>query len=73
MKVTHTETGFKYVYFEIKDDDNSYQVVKAFDPLSSMSIEDQNGIEVTDIELINKINQAIEEYSSKNDVSWSGN
>jgi hypothetical protein len=70
MKITHSETGFKYVYFEIENNDNSYQVVKAFDPLSSISIQDQNDIEVTDIELINKINQTIDEYSSKNDVSW---
>jgi len=73
MKVTRSETKFRFVYFEIKDDDNSYQVIKAFDPFSTMSIEDQNGIEVTDVELINRINQAIKEYASKNDVSWSGN
>jgi|LakMenEpi03Aug12_release.lakeMendotaPanAssembly.Ray.scaffolds.fasta_scaffold20450_4 hypothetical protein len=70
MKVTHSETGFRYVYFEIENNDNSYQVVKAFDPFSSMSIEDQNGIEVTDIELINKINQIIENYCSTHDTSW---
>ncbi len=70
MKVTHSETGFKYVYFEIKDDDNLYQVVKAFDPFSSMSIEDQNGIEVTDIELISKINHTIDSYNLSHDTSW---
>jgi hypothetical protein len=70
MKVTHSETGFKYVYFEIKDDDNIYRVVKAFDPLSSMSIEDQNGIEIADQNIINQINKTIDEYVKTHDTSW---
>jgi len=70
MKVTHSETGFKYVYFEIQDGDNLYRVVKAFDPLSSMSIEDQNDVEIVDEKVIDRIHQAIEIYSSQNDVSW---
>jgi hypothetical protein len=70
MKVTHSETGFKYVYFEIQDGDNLYRVVKVFDPLSSISIEDQNDVEIVDEKVIDRIHQVIEIYSSQNDVSW---
>lgn len=69
MNILRKEVGFRYISYEIKDNNNEYTAIKAFDGLSgnisrqeNIVVRDFNGNIVKDKNLLEKINTLIEEH-----------
>jgi hypothetical protein len=68
MKIIKKETSFRYISYEIEDENKKYSVIKAFGNYPSLeqpiTIKDQEDNLVLDENLIEKINKVILEYNS---------
>jgi hypothetical protein len=70
MKIIKSEIGFRYVHFEIEDENNLYSVFKAFAPFFAMSVKGKDGIRIVDQNIIDEINKTIDNYYLTRDTTY---